>query len=355
MDTIATLLPYVLAAVAVLLFAWFRAWEVLNREIDLLLALLLSVLAAVVAGSVDLGTDAPAYRVYYDTMLSSSRTPYLWWEPGFEFLARLFALAGAPYGVFVFACVLASHLIKLYVFKELSPNLLLGFFVLMCLNVGEVSFIRQYLAASLVLLSFYLLTKQRPISAISVIFLAVLFHKTALIAGGLVFVTCYRVRSLKWIGIAAVVATVIVLVVPSDLAYNIRGRLEAQVFRYVMEEYVQGMDAPGLALFRNVSKYFVYVLFAAWMLSVPARSWVETQQRNSGRVVLALSIASVGLIVLLSPIFARMSGYVFPFLALCIRSERFRPGYEQLPWQYAAGVLLLMHLAVSLFPLVEYY
>src|SRR5688500_14570882 len=121
MDTIATLLPYGLAAVAVLLFAWFRAWEILNREIDLLLALLLSVVAAVIAGSVDLGTDAPAYREYYDNLLTAE-TPYLWWEPGFELLGRLFAWAGAPYGAFVFACVLASHLIKLYVFNKLSPN-----------------------------------------------------------------------------------------------------------------------------------------------------------------------------------------------------------------------------------------
>jgi hypothetical protein len=354
MDTIATLLPYGLAAVAVLLFAWFRAWEILNREIDLLLALLLSVVAAVIAGSVDLGTDAPAYRTYYDNLLTAG-TPYLWWEPGFELLARLFAWAGAPYGAFVFACVLASHLIKLYVFNKLSPNLLLGFFVLVCLNVGEVGFIRQYLAASLLLLSFYLLTKQRTVSAVSLIFLAVLFHKTAFIAGALVFVSCYGFRSLKWIGILVLVAAAIVLVVPADLASIAQSRLEVQVFRYVTEEYVQGLNTAGLALFRNVSKYFVYMLFAAWMMALPARSSLEIQQRSAGRAVLALSIVSVGLVLFVSPIFARMSAYVFPFLALCIRSERFRPSYEQLPWQYAAGVLLLLNLAVSLYPLVEFF
>ncbi len=354
MDTIATLLPYGLAAVAVLLFAWFRAWEILNREIDLLLALLLSVVAAVIAGSVDLGTDAPAYREYYDNLFTAG-TPYLWWEPGFELLARSFAWAGAPYGTFVFACVLASHLIKLYVFNKLSPNLLLGFFVLVCLNVGEVGFIRQYLAASLLLLSFYLLTKQRTVSAVSVILLAVLFHKTAFIAGALIFVSCYGFRSLKWIGILVPVAAAIVLVLPADLASVAQSRLEVQIFRYVTEEYVQGLNTPGLALFRNVSKYFVYVLFAAWMMALPARSWLEIQQRSAGRAVLALSIVSVGLVLFVSPIFARMSAYVFPFLALCIRSERFRPGYAQLPWQYAASVLLLLNLVVSLYPLIEFF
>jgi hypothetical protein len=255
----------------------------------------------------------------------------------------------------VFACVLASHLIKLYVFNKLSPNLLLGFFVLVCLNVGEVGFIRQYLAASLLLLSFYLLTKQRTVSAVSVIFLAVLFHKTAFIAGALIFVSCYGFRSLKWIGTLVLVAAAIVLVLPADLASIAQSRLEVQIFRYVTEEYVQGLNTAGLALFRNVSKYFVYVLFAAWMMSPPARSWLEIQQRSAGRAVLALSIVSVGLILFVSPIFARMSAYVFPFLALCIRSERFRPGYEQLPWQYAAGVLLLLNLVVSLYPLVEFF
>jgi|SRR6185437_9092563 len=354
MGSIAFLLPYVLVAAALAGLAVLRAWEVFDAKVDLLLAICLAFVAAIVAGTANLGTDTLSYSQYYSG-LAISGPRFNWWEPGFSTLAWLFAMLGAPYGAFVFACVLASHLIKLHVFNHLLFNRLLAFFIVFCLSVGEIAFVRQYLAASLILLAYHLLYRHKPVSAMLSILIAALFHKTALVAGVVVIMVFYGLRTFKPLLIFAVCSAAILLVVPGNLKQAIVNRVEFQIASYVVEEFVQGLGSDRVALFRNISKFASYLAFSAWMLLLPVKSKAERAQGGSGRVVIVMSMMSIALIAFVSPVFARMSTFVFPFLALCVRGERFRPYASQFAGQYAASLLLILNLGVSIYSLAPYF
>ena len=136
-----------------LLFAILRGWRLHDLGVDRLLAVVLILIAATAAGSADLGTDAPSYHDRYDELPFSSDPVYL---VGIGLcLARPAFLE--PQGALRSVCLCASC-------AELAPdpsctcmtklvgNATLAFFVLFCFNLGEVAFVRQYVAASIILL-----------------------------------------------------------------------------------------------------------------------------------------------------------------------------------------------------------
>lgn len=345
--------PYVFVALSLLTLSALRAWKIYDRNADWLLAVVLSFVAAIIGGSFDLGTDAQGYRSYYE-QLPYLQDLYTWWDAGFEVMALLFAQAGAPYGAFVFVCILSSHLIKLYVFHKATPNSLLGFFALFCLNFGEVGFVRQYLAASIVLLSFHLMTRRRIGSALITALMAGLVHKTALIAIVIVILVYFGRASLKPMAILTSLALAVAVVLPSEITGTIQERVTTQVAFYLAEGFVQGLQDEGVSLVRNTSKFLVYVVLALWMLMGASKDSVSVQ-RKSAQLVIWLSFLGLLLTTVISPVFTRLSMYVFPFLALSLRTERFQPRYSQLPDQFAVGILLILNLLVSIYPLAGYF
>ena len=347
------LVPYFAAGALLLVFSMLRGWQFHDRGIDRLLALMLILLAAIAASSADLGTDAPGYHSYYEE-LGHTTELYGWWDPGFVWLGLLFSGVGAPFAAFVFALVLGSHLIKLYVFDKLSTNTVLAFFVLFCFNIGEVAFVRQYLAASIILLTFYLLSRRRIVLAVLSIFAATLIHKTAFPVGVLVILVYYGRAGLKPALLFLIGTALALTLLPAQITQVVQDRAVAQFAAYTVEGYVQGIgDDADTLLARNIGKFFIYMLLAASMLMLAPKNDSERLQRSAGYVVILLSLISVGLIAV-SPVFSRYSVYVFPFLALCMRAERFAPNFKQLPAQSAIVALLLANLVISTYPLREY-
>lgn len=351
-----TLIPYLFGGVFLLALGLIRGWDLYDRKTDRILSLALILLAAWAAGSADLGTDVLSYREYY-AHLSGATEYYGWWEPGFAQLARFFATMGAPYGLFVFVCVLVSHLIKFYVFDRTTENVLLALFVLFCFDLGEIAFVREYLAASLIFLSFYLLTRHRNALAALAIVAAALFHKSALIAGVVILITYFGRRSVKPLVLLAFFAGACVLLMPSSLLSAIEARVFTQFAAYTVEGFVQGVQgvvSAETSLIRNYVKFGLYVLIALWMAILPARAPADSVQRKSMHVVIALSVVSVVLIAAISPIFTRISTYVFPFIALGMRAEQFRPTYARLVGQSVLAALLGANLVIAIYPLAAY-
>jgi hypothetical protein len=351
--TVGTLAPYLLAAFGLLIFASVRSWRLCDRKLDTFVTLLLIVTLAAVAGSFDLGTDAPEYRSFYD-ILPSLPERYGWWEPGFEAAAFAFAKAGAPYGLFVFACVLLSHLLKLYVLDHYVSNRLLAFFVLFCFNLGEVAFVRQYLAASILLVAFLQMTRHRIGWAFVLILIATLVHKTALIAGVIIVFAYYGRAALKPLALLTVALLAIAVALPTSITEAIASRIVEQVAVYTVEGYVQGLQSQDISVPRNMAKFGVYLLLALWMALVPARTETELAQRRAATVAVALSFTGFCLVVAVSTVFSRMSTFIFPFLAVSLRTERFAPRYSQVLTQFTVVLMLLANLYVSTYPLVEY-
>jgi EpsG family len=347
------LIPYLAMAGLMLAGAGARGWRLCNPDVDRLISLLFILATATIAGSLDLGTDAPGYRVYY-VQLSSYTDHYAWWEPGFEWAASLFSRIGAPYGLFVFACVLCSHLLKLQVIQKLCINSVLVFFVLYCVNLGEMAFVRQYLAASIIFLAFYLLASSRVIWALMAIIAAGLVHKTALIAGIIIVLMHFRRSLIKGLSLLTIATLGILAVVPSQIMAALTGRVLSQFADYTAEGFVQGLESENISLARNVSKFFLYIVIAGWMVALPAESRREQIQRSAGYLVLVLSILGVTLTAGISPVFSRLSLYIFPFLALAVRAERFEPDYRKFFGQYMVVGLLMANLAISLYPMLEY-
>jgi hypothetical protein len=279
---------------------------------------------------------------------------YGWWEPGFESAALIFAKAGAPYGLFVFACVLASHLLKLYVLDHCVSNRLLAFFVLFCFNLGEVAFVRQYLAASILLVAFFQMTRHRIGWSFLLILIATLVHKTALIAGVIIIFVYYGRAALKPLALLAIALAVIAAALPTSITDAIENRIFAQVAVYTVEGYVQGLQSQDISVPRNLAKFGVYLLLALWMALVPARTEIELAQRRAASVAVALSLTGFCLVAAVSTVFSRMSTFIFPFLALSLRTERFAPRYSQVLPQFMVFLMLMVNLYVSTFPLVEF-
>jgi hypothetical protein len=353
MQVATVLLPYVLVAIVLLVAAALRSWEVFDARVDLLLAAILSLLAAIVAGSIDLGTDVISYRIVY-SQLGEIGASANWWEPGFNAVARLFAWAGAPYGLFVFFCVLTSHFIKLYIFNQLVFNRLLAMFIVFCLSVGEVAFVRQYLAASVVLLAYFLLSRRKIWSAVLAIVFATLIHKTALLAGGVLLALFYGIRSIWPLTSVGAVVVAVALAFPGGVG-AILGRIESQVASYVVEGYVQGYLSSQLSLFRNVAKFPGYILFVLWMMLLSSRSAVSDAQKKSDQFVMVFSILCMSMILFISPVFTRLNMYVVPFIALSIRPERFKPYVSQFAGQYVAAGAFIFYLIVTIYPLADYF
>jgi hypothetical protein len=347
------LAPYFIAAFGLLMFASVRSWRLYDRKLDTLVTLLVIFGLAALAGSVDLGTDVQGYRAVYDTLLTTQEH-FVWWEPGFESAAIAFATAGAPYGLFAFACVVASHLMKLHVIDRCTSNRLLAFFVLFCFTLGEVAFVRQYLAASMLLLAFYQMTRHRLVRAFVFILLATLVHKTALIAGVIILLVYYGRAALKPLGLLTVGMLFLAVALPASITDAITGRILAQVAVYTVEGYVQGLQSEDVSLPRNLAKFGIYVAFALWMSALPARTDNEFAQRRAAHVAVALSLIGFGLVVVVSPVFSRMSTFVFPFLALCVRAERFAPRYSQALPQFVMVLVLFVNLLVATYPLAEF-
>lgn len=352
-SVLSVLAPFLFGATVLLLIVILRSWRVHDRGVDLLLAIGFIVATAIIAGSVDLGTDATAYRNVYD-QLSLAHGDSGWWEPGFEYLALLFSLMGAPYGLFVFALVLVSHLLELGVYSRTCSDITLTFFVLFCFNFGEVAFVRQYLAASLLLASFYFLHQRRTLWGLGLILCATLIHKSALPVGGLILFLSYGRRAIKPSAYFLLFLAATYLLLPAQITNAIIARIVLQIATYTAQGFVQGLQAADISLFRNIAKFLVYALLALWMLMVPARGSSDSLQAKSAHVVLALSAVSLIIIVSVSPVFSRLSTYVFPFLALAMRAERFSPRYTEVPVQIAAVTILLANLYISMYPLAPF-
>jgi hypothetical protein len=87
---------------------------------------------------------------------------------------------------------------------------------------------------------------------------------------------------------------------------------------------------------------------------VPARTEIELAQRRAAGVAVALSLTGFCLVAAVSTVFSRMSTFIFPFLALSLRTERFAPRYSQVLPQFMVFLMLMVNLYVSTFPLVEF-
>jgi EpsG family len=352
--TLLTFIPYLIGAFVLLMAAGFRSWRVHDRNIDNLAVAIFMLCSALVAGAVDLGTDAAGYRSTYDDLLGYD-TYTGWWEPGFEYVARLFASLGAPYGLFAFACVLLSNGIVLYVFRKATPNSALSFFVLFCFNLGQIAFVRQDLAASFVFLGFYLLTKRRFVFGILAIVVAALIHKTALLAGAIVFIAFYGAAAVLPLAFLIGGITIALVAIPSSITQGITQRLFEQLAVYTASGYVQGLDSEDIAFARNLIKFAFYFVFIVWMLRVPGNETINVIQKQAGKVVLVLAGISILMIVFVSPVFSRLSAYAFPFIALASRVERFRPTSRQFAGQWVAVVLLLINVVAIIYPMADAY
>jgi len=170
-----------------------------------------------------------------------------------------------------------------------------------------------------------------------------------------VFVTYFGLSSVKPLVVLGIAAVAIYLLLPTAIINAVEGRILVQGAAYVAQEYVQGLGDQTTSLIRNVVKFLGYGVLALWMLLLPRQAGADQAQRKSAHIVLALSFVSICLVAALSAVFARLSVYLFPFLALSIRVERFRPRYSQFVGQYAAAGLLIVNLVAAIYPAADFF
>ena len=131
----------------------------------------------------NVGTDFLAYeRLYYATLAMNDKNVNTL-EPGYRYTSQLFASFGMPFYVFLFAICIFMYF---FIYKSIKPVVIFPCIAL-CVLYSDIFFyfdlsgMRQAMALALTFFSFKYVVKTKLLSFIFFVFLATLFHKTAIL------------------------------------------------------------------------------------------------------------------------------------------------------------------------------
>ncbi len=130
------------------------------------------------------GTD---YMAYYRTRVTDWKTVWdyliLFGEPGIRLLSRISTLIADDGAVLIFVCSVIIIGIYSLVIYRYSPMYLVSMLIFLFLGdwTGSFNGIRQYLAAAIVFAGHRYILKRKFVPYLLTVFLAMLFHKTAVV------------------------------------------------------------------------------------------------------------------------------------------------------------------------------
>lgn len=138
----------------------------------------------------NVGTDTESYRLYFYYIINDLNSMRQTVEPGWVFLNTFADYLGGEFRTVLVLASLAILLPIFFIAKKYSANPMLTIVVFYLLSFYFYSFniTRQMIAVSLILFGLVLLTKNKKYQFLVLVFLAYLFHTSALIVLPLFFV-----------------------------------------------------------------------------------------------------------------------------------------------------------------------
>lgn len=277
------------------------------------------------------------------------------WERGFVIFAGLFTTTGLPYDALMVTGIVLALALCHYVATRSIANATAFFFALYCLCFMFIPFIRQDLAAALTFLSFHFIVRRKYTSFLLAGAIAMTIHLSAVFILIVIVIAELWRRGLLLDARTLKVALALPLVLGA-LAYFLidPARLAEQASVYVAEGFVQGVVDEQTSAFRNSLKFVFYVSIVLLF-----RYFYRSQMRAAPALQLAaiviMSFSAISaLLVQATPVFSRLSIYLFPFVALVYGAMLKQQKNRSVVCIAVSSMLLLLHFLVAFAPLMEW-
>jgi len=164
-------------------FSFFEVYYKEERHVEILIFFSVTTTALVLfSGFRLIGFDYDNYHLIFDTVNLSNYTENTI-EIGFAFFIEIFHFLNLPFNFFLFFIALVSVGIKALFIKDFSPYYFLSLLVYYTVNflLSDMGQIRHGLAMSIVILSFYDIFNKNKNGFFTKVFIAYLFHSSAII------------------------------------------------------------------------------------------------------------------------------------------------------------------------------
>lgn len=309
--------------------------------------------AALVASSLNTsyGYDREVYLEFYKSVAAYG------WSGGYQlellFRALLVAMysAGVGFPLFMGIMTFVSLAIKFSAASCFKINPFCFCFALFSFFFLDLFFVRQLLAASIFFIS-VIMIERRDRSNLwwwVVMIAAIMIHASAILP-----IACYvgwslRTRPIVLLGLLVCGCAI------GAMSYNILlPKIFDQISVYSADDFTQVVDSTYSGFARNVFKNSILVLITYFCIFVAdtSRQAIPIKTgKNIFAIVLLLAILSIILSSFLSPVFQRLSLYIFPFVALTLSSI-----YRPASLRTSIGVrTIALILVVYLLPILEGY
>lgn len=184
------------------------------------------------------GTD---WNPYYRFFLNPNKDNYLF-EIGFIEFAKLSYTISKEYTLFLFLQSLIVNSLILSTLYKFSNYPILSIFIYYCLYTPSMGMSRQFLAIAICIYSIRYLQPLKVLRFISLIIIASLFHKSALIFTLLIFIRReYKIKIYITASIIAIVISLsgVIRLIPSELILLLEGGEEGHLTHYFESGYGQ--------------------------------------------------------------------------------------------------------------------
>ena len=276
------------------------------------------------------------YRFYESVFYAAGQGGADWSEPGYLLLNRAVGLLGGDYRVFLFVFhFLLTALVFAWIERcSVSPWLSVFLFLTLQYFALSMNFLRQALAAALVIWVYPFLKARRFLPACTLVLLAACFHRTALVMLPLCFLLTLPATGLHY-GLAAFTAAAAYFLM--DPLIQIVVAILPKYQHYLTEKYWQGNS-------------FLYILMplGCFLFTLPL---LRRTVRDRSSPVLPNSVFYALLIQLFITrhfILERLSIYAAMFSLLALPAAAYEPGTRSFS-RLRTGMLILGGLAYLLF------
>ena len=282
------------------------------------------------------GFDYRFYESAFQAIAASGLGGADWSEPGYLLLNRAVSLLGGNYRTFLFVFhFLLTALIFAWIGRY-SPAPWLSVFLFLTLQTFALSmnFLRQALAASIVIWTYPFLKNRRFLPACGLVILAACFHRTALVMLPLCFLLPLP-PTRRHYGLAALAAGAAYLLM--DPLIQIAVTIVPKYRHYLTEKYWQGN-----------SVLYILMPLGCFLFTVPL---LRQAARGEHSPVLANSVFYALLLQMFITrhfILERLSIYAAMFSLLALPAAAFAP-CERVSSRARTGILILGALAYFLF------
>lgn len=253
-----------------------RSERSFNRKIFTVLAISLPCFLAAFRGNA--GTDTRMYRNAYKTISSGLDYSARWvdFESGYIALNRILGYFGLPFEALMFVCQLITFGFVFLAVRRMKDEIdvKLAMFIYMTMgHFASYSMVRQAVAIAICLYAFSLLN-DRPVFVFAAWVLAAsLFHRSALICLGIIFVKfILQNRKMRIVQVAGVI-TVIYLVFHRELLGNI-------VYRIFRENYYASYFTRDTETSGSMVGFFIQNLpFFLFLLLGYEKMWEKNEKK----------------------------------------------------------------------------